>query len=92
MAYKSKNLTTLIPRLGTGEDVADASATAGLHVYRTADDAVAAVIAAGYINDGNDKGLKVNDVVIVIDDAATIDLTLVSVVAANGDVTLINGT
>ncbi len=92
MAYVSKNLTTLIPRLGTGEDSGDASATAALHVYRTSADAVAAVIAAGYIDDGNDKGLKVNDVVLVIDDGAAIDLCLVTVVAANGDVTMINGT
>ena len=89
MAYLSKNLATMVPRLGTGEDSADAGATTGLHSYRSAADNVATIIAAGYINDGNDKGIKVNDTVIVIDDGASIDLCLVTVVAANGDVTMI---
>lgn len=89
MAYVSKNLVTMIPRLGDGEDVADASATTALHSYRSDADAVAAIIAAGYIDDGNDKGLKVNDTVIVIDDGASIDLCLVTVVDAAGDVTMI---
>ena len=89
MAYLTKNLATMIPRLGTGEDSADAGATTALHSYRSAADAVATIIAAGYIDDGNDKGIKVNDCVIVIDDDASIDFCLVTVVAANGDVTMI---
>jgi len=84
MAYVSNNLITLVPRLGDGG--------AALHLYRSDADAVAAIIAAGYIDDGDEKGLKVNDAVIVIDDGATIDLCLVTVVAANGDTTLVNGT
>ncbi len=84
MAYISNNLVTQIPRVGEGGS--------GLHIYRSADDNLATMIVAGYIDDGNEKGLKVNDIVILIDDAATIDLCLVSAIAANGDVTLINGT
>ncbi len=89
MGYLSKNLATMIPRMGTGEDSEDAGATLALHSYRSAADNVAAIIAAGYIDDGNDKGIKLNDVVIVIDDLASIDLCMVTVVAANGDVTMI---
>lgn len=87
MGYISKNLITLIPRLGTGEDVGDASATSAIHLYRTPTDARAAVIGAGYIDDGNDKGLKVNDILLVVDDATVVTLHLITVVAANGDVT-----
>ena len=87
MAYISKNLSTLIPRLGTGEDVADASATSAIHLYRTLTDARSVVIGAGYISDGNDKGLKVNDILLIVDDGAVATLHLISVVAANGDVT-----
>ncbi len=89
MAYLTKNLVVMIPRLGTGEDSADAGATTALWSYRSAADAVATIIAAGYIDDGGDKGLQLNDTVIVIDDLASMDLCLVTVVAANGDVTMI---
>ncbi len=89
MAYVSKNLITMIPRLGTGEDVADGSAATALHSYRSDADNVATIIAAGYIDDGDDKGLKVNDTVIVIDDDTSMDLCLVTVVDAVGDVTMI---
>lgn len=87
MAYISKNLSTLIPRLGTGEDVADGSATSAIHMYRSSADDRAAVIAAGYIDDGNDKGLKVNDILLIVDDGAVATIHLITVVAANGDVT-----
>ncbi len=89
MGYLSKNLIAMIPRLGTGEDSEDAGAATGLWSYRSSADNVAAIIAAGYIDDGGDKGIKLNDTVIVIDDLASMDLCLVTVVAANGDVTMI---
>lgn len=94
MAYDTNSLVTLIPRLGTAEGPGSAAGgySAGVHMYRSAD-LVATVIAAGYVDDGNDKGVQVNDVVIVIDDnTPTVDVCLVTVVAANGDVTMINGT
>jgi hypothetical protein len=49
--------------------------------------ALATIIAAGYISDGLDKGLKVNDQILV--SGLTSNLTKVTVVAANGDVTLV---
>jgi len=87
MAYVSKNLVTIFPRLGTGEDVADGSATSAIHIYRSSADARATIIAAGYIDDGNDKGILVNDILLIVDDGAAATLHVVSVVAANGDVT-----
>jgi len=92
MAYDTNSLNVANPRLGEGENLANAGFSAAMWCYRSADP-IATVIAAGYIDDGGDKGLRVNDCVIVIDDnVPTIDLCLVTVVAANGDVTLISGT
>jgi hypothetical protein len=90
MAYATNSLNLQIPRVGGGEDVG--SLSAAQYVYRSADP-VLTVIAAGYIDDGVDKGMQVNDYVVVIDDnLGLIDLCIVTVVAANGDVTLVNGT
>lgn len=90
MAYATDSLNLDIPRVGEGEDAG--SLSSAQWCYRSADP-VATVIAAGYIDNGNEKGVRVNDRVIVIDDNLnTVDLCLVTVVAANGDVTLINGT
>lgn len=94
MAYDTNSLVTLIPRLGTAEGPGSAAGgySSGVHLYRSAD-AVATVIAAGYVSDGNDKGIQVNDVVIIVDDnTPTVDVALVTVVDAAGDVTMINGT
>lgn len=92
MAYDTKSLVTVIPRLGEAEGGANAGSSAAVHIYRSAD-AIATVIAAGYIDDGGDKGVRVNDIVLVVDDnVPTVDVCLVTVVAANGDVTMINGT
>jgi hypothetical protein len=94
MAYDTNSLVTAFPRVGAAEGPGDNTGgySGALHIYRSADD-IATVIAAGYIDDGNEKFIQVNDMVLVIDDnTPTIDLCLVTVVAANGDVTLINGT
>ena len=96
MAYDTNSLVTVIPRLGTGEGGANAGSTGAIHVYRSADP-VATVIAAAYVDDGALKGIKVNDIVLIIDDnIPTIDVALVTVVDtstnADGDVTMINGT
>lgn len=92
MAYDTKSLNVIAPRMGAAEGGANAGEGSAVFIYRSAD-AIATVIAAGYIDDGNDKGVQVNDTIIVIDDnVPTIDLCLVTAVAANGDVTLLNGT
>lgn len=88
MAYVSKNLTTMIPRLGTGEDVADGSASAAMHCYRSDTDARSVIIGVGHITDGNDKGIKVNDFMIIVDDDTVATLHVVTVVDAAGLVTM----
>ena len=93
MAYDTNSLVTAFPRVGSAEG---GGGTAGfnsaIHIYRSADP-ILTVIGAGYISDGNDKGIQVNDIVLVVDDnVPTIDVCLVTVVAATGDVTMINGT
>ncbi len=89
MAYDTKSLFTIAPRLGSGEGGADAGSTFAIHGYRSAD-AIATVIAAGYISDGGDKGLVVNDIVHVVDsNVPTVDTCLVTVVSAAGAVTMI---
>lgn len=87
MAYATGSLNLCQPRMGEGLDAG--SLSFAKYDYISAD-LIANVIAAGYIDDGNDKGLRVNDVVCVVDsNVPSIDLCLVTVVAANGDVTMI---
>jgi hypothetical protein len=93
MAYDTKSLNIQIPRMGEGENLADAGFSATQFVYRSADP-FATVIAAAYIDDAVDKGLRVNDYVLVIDDATPLaEWALVTVVDVstnpNGDATLI---
>jgi len=84
MAYVSADLNCISPRLGTSG--------AALWTYRSAADAVGTIVGAGHISDGIKKGLKVNDVVIVIDDVTTVDLCVVTAISAAGAVTMVNGT
>ena len=86
MAYDTKSLVTVIPRMGEGEGGANAGETAAVHIYRSADPR-ATVIGAGYIDDGVDKGIRVNDILIIVDNAAVATIHLVSVVTAAGLVT-----
>lgn len=93
MPYDTKSLNIISPRLGTGENLADAGFSFACFGYRSADP-IATVIAAAYIDDAVDKGLQVNDVVTVVDDnVPSIDLCLVTVVDVStnpkGDATLI---
>lgn len=93
MAYDTKSLNVCIPRMGEGENLADAGFSSATYDYRSADN-FATVIAAGYIDDAVDKGLRVNDKVCVIDDATPLaEWALVTVVDIstnpNGDATLI---
>lgn len=93
MAYDTKSLNVCLPRLGEGENLADAGFTSATFDYRS-DDNFATVIAAGYIDDALDKGLRVNDKVCVIDQATPLaEWALVTVVDVStnpaGDATLI---
>ena len=87
MSYASGSLNSDHSPLGSGGDAGSLNVR---HWTYVSADAVATVIAAGYVSDGNDKGLKVNDVVTVIDsNTPTIDYCLVTVVSAAGLVTMI---
>ena len=79
MAYNSADLNLLKANVG--------HSGGSLWAYVEPATALATIIAAGYINDGVDKGLKVNDIVLVA--GLTSNMTKVTVVAANGDVTLV---
>ena len=81
MAYDTAKLTTAVPRMSVGGNA--------IHTYESPD-AIATVIAAGYISDGNAKGIKVNDIVHCIRTGTpTLNTCLVTVVSAAGLVTMI---
>ena len=84
MAYVSNDLNCMVPRVGDGG--------VALWTYRSAADAVGTIVGAGYVSDGVAKGIKVNDVVIVVDDEAAVDLCIVTVVSSAGAVTMVNST
>ncbi len=87
MAYNTDSLQCDRPRLGGGDDALKLSSAT--YMYRSVDVA-ATVIAAGFIDDGDDKGVKVGDLLIVLDQTTPLATThIVSVVAANGDVTAV---
>lgn len=79
MAYNSADLNLI--KANVGHD------GGSVWAYVEPATALATIIAAGYIDDGFVKGMKVNDLVLVA--GATSNLTKVTVVAANGDVTLV---
>lgn len=91
MAYASGSLNLDHPRMGEGLDAGSLSVA---HYTYVSADPVATVIAAAYIDDAVLKGLRVNDVVTVIDtNVPSIDYCMVTVVDVstneNGDATLI---
>jgi hypothetical protein len=90
MAYVTGALNVAIPRVGGGPLANTTSFTSWCYI--TGADNIAAVIADGYIDDGDIKGMKQYDVVTVVDTAnETIDYCLVTVVGAtaSGDVTMV---
>lgn len=93
--YVTNQLNNVVPGMGGNPDpTAEALNAPNLWIYLTDTDAIATVIAAGYIDDGADKGMQVGDAVVCIDtNIPAIDLCVVSVVDvssnASGDVTMI---
>jgi len=87
MPYATNSLNLRSPRVGGGDDAGSLSAAKWSYVSA---DANATVIAAGYVDDGVEKGIKVNDVVEIVDTATPlVTHAVVTVVAANGDVTMV---
>ena len=67
MAYNTNSLNLRAPRVGSGDDDTGDSGLSAAKFSYVSLDAAATVIAAGYIDNALDKGLKVNDVVEVVD-------------------------
>jgi hypothetical protein len=87
MAYNPDSLNCVNPRLGGGDDALKLQ-SATYH-YRSVDVA-ATVIAAGFIDNGLDNGIKVGDLLVVLDQTTPLATThIVSVVDAAGDVTAV---
>ena len=86
MAYVTKGLNLVAPAVGQGE---------GGSVWSYVGDGtdnVAAIIAAGFIDDGADKGMKVGDLVLIVANAETgiAQVTVIDTsVNASGDVTMV---
>lgn len=87
MAYNTESLNCVNPRMGGGDDALKLQ-SATFH-YRSVDTA-ATVIAAGFIDDGGEKGIKVGDLLVVLDQTTPLATThIVTVVDAAGDVTAV---
>ena len=79
MAYNSADLNLIKANVG--------HSGGSLWMYVEPATLLATIIAAGYITDGDVKGLKVDDAVLVL--GVTSNLTKVTVVGATGLVTLV---
>lgn len=72
MAFRSKNLTLLQPRVGSADDdTGDAGLSTALYCYRTLDaagggDDLATIIADGFITNAADYGIAVGDTILFI--------------------------
>jgi len=82
MAFKSANLTCLIPRVGEGENLEADDGGYGVAVwsYRsiTANDNLAAMQTDEFITDAADYGIRIGDVVIMVEDGVDASWMLVS--------------
>lgn len=85
MAYTPNGLTLMVPRLGDNYGA--------IWCYSSIDiDGAAGVTAAGYFTDGDDRGLKLHDVVLIIDETTPlVTLGFVSAVTAGGAATVTFG-
>lgn len=79
--------------MGSGDNLAadDGGYAVGLWSYRaiTADNTLGNMQGAGFITDGNDKGMRIGDVVIFVEDTVDASWGLVSAIDAAGLVTTI---
>ena len=85
MAFRSKNLTLQVPRVGSGDDdTGDAglSSSQFSYVSLTADDNLAAMLANGFITNAADYGIKVNDTIDFIEQGVAAQRVIVSAITA----------
>lgn len=82
MAFKSANLTLLIPRVGSGENLEadDGGYGVAVFAYRsiTANDNLAAMQTDEFITNAADYGVAIGDVIIMVEDGVDASWMLVS--------------
>ena len=85
MAYNTNNLNTDSPRMGSGENDANAGYSSAKWVYRdSGGDTLATMAAANFMTDALDKGMQVGDIVDIIETGTAAQKYHVTVVAAAG--------
>lgn len=93
MAFKSANLQLLIPRMGTGENAAADDGGYGVAVFSyralTADNTLAQMQANGFITDAADYGIRVGDVIIMVENGVDASWMLVSAITAGAADTIV---
>ena len=90
MAYAANNLNLCAPRVGEGENLADAGFSSAMWVYRdSGGDTLATMTADDYITDGDDQGLRVGDIVDFVETGVDAERMLVDTITA-GLVTFIS--
>lgn len=84
MAYTTKNLNLVAPNVGAGFG-------GSVWTYVEPAETVANIIAAGYVDDGADKGMKVGDVVLIVGTTTAAAQVTVIDTSSNpaGDVTMV---
>ena len=91
MAYKPASLTCLVPRLGSADNLVgdDGGRGVALWAYRglTAEDDLAAMQTDDFIDDANDTGIQVGDIVIFVEDTVDASFGFVDTISAAGLVT-----
>lgn len=93
MAFKSANLQVVVPRMGSGENLAaeDGGYSVAIFTYRaiTADNTLAQMQANGFITDAADYGIAVGDVIIMVEDGVDASWMLVSAITAGAADTVV---
>ncbi len=89
MAFRSKNLQVVVPRVGSGDDdTGDAGLSAARYHYvsLTADDNLTAMQVDEFITNGADYGIKVNDIITFIEQGVgAVDMVVISFTTGNVD-------
>lgn len=93
MAYKSGNLQQVVPRMGTGENLAADDGGYGVAIwsYRaiTGDNTLAQMQASGFITDADEKGLRIGDIVVFVEDTVDASWGVVDAITASAADTII---
>jgi hypothetical protein len=94
VAYNTKNLQLITPRLGSGDNLEadpDSGYAIAIWSYRalTADDALADMQDSGFIDDADERGLKIGDIVVFVEDTVDAAWGVVDAITASAADTII---